>query len=48
LALTGGKNKEWLQQTSLDTWILMESCKKSARENKKISIKSLKENFFKS
>ena len=47
LALTEGKNRTWLQQTSLDTWILMEACNKSARENKKISIKSLKEKFFK-
>ena len=43
-----GKNKKWLQQSSLDTWILMEACNKSARENKKISIKLLKEKFFKS
>lgn len=47
LALTKGKNKEWLQQSSLDTWILMEACNKSAREKKKISVKSLKEKFFK-
>ena len=48
LALTKGKNKKWLQQSSLDTWILMEACNKSARENKKISVKLLKEKFFKS
>ena len=47
LALTKGKNKKWLQQSSLDTWILMEACNKSAREKKKISIKQLKEKFFK-
>lgn len=46
LAITKGKNKDWLQQSSLDTWILMEACNQSARKNKKISIKLLKEKLF--
>ena len=43
-ALTTGKNREWLQQSSLDTWILMEACNESARTNKKVSINELKKN----
>ena len=41
-ALTTGKDREWLQQSSLDTWILMEACNESARKNKKILIQELK------
>lgn len=37
-ALTSGEDKEWLQQTSLDTWILMEACNESARRKEKISV----------
>ena len=46
LAITDGKNKKWLQQSSLDTWLLMEACNQSARLKKKVSVKSLKEKFF--
>ena len=42
-ALTTGKNRQWMQQSSLDTWILMEACNESARKNEKISIQKLKE-----
>ena len=41
-ALTMGKEKEWLQQSSLDTWILMEACNESARRKEKINIKEFK------
>ena len=46
-ALTLGKDREWLQQYSLDTWILMEACNESARKNKKISVKKLKDFLIK-
>ena len=46
-ALIKGKNKEWLQQSSLDTWILMEACNESAKENRKISIYELKDFLMK-
>ena len=36
------KNKDWLQESSLNTWILMEACNLSSRLKKKISIKELK------
>ena len=42
-ALESNKDKKWLQQSSLDTWILMEACNESARKNEKISIQKLKE-----
>ena len=45
-ALTSGKDRKWLQQSSLDTWILMEACNESAKKNKKISIDKLKKYFY--
>jgi predicted dehydrogenase len=45
-ALVNGKNKNWLQESSLDTWILMEACNESARKNEKISIKNFKKNLM--
>ena len=41
-AISTGKNREWLQQSSLDTWILMEACNESARRNEKININEFK------
>ena len=41
-AITTGKDREWLQQSSLDTWILMEACNESARRNEKININEFK------
>ena len=41
-ALTTGKDKKWLQQSSLDTWILMEACNESARRKEKININEFK------
>ena len=46
-SLIKGKNKKWLQESSLDTWILMESCNESARKKEKISIKDFKKNLLK-
>jgi predicted dehydrogenase len=42
-ALKSNKDKKWLQQSSLDTWILMEACCESARKKEKILIQKLKE-----
>tara|TARA_Y100000590_G_scaffold312171_1_gene352777 strand:+ start:1030 stop:2109 length:1080 start_codon:yes stop_codon:yes gene_type:complete len=41
-ALKNKKNKKWLQQSSLDTWILMEACNESARKKEKININEFK------
>ena len=41
-ALTIGREREWLQNSSLDTWILMEACNESARRNEKISVKDFR------
>ena len=46
-ALVNGKNKNWLQESSLDTWILLEACNESARKNKKISVKEIKKSLIK-
>ena len=45
-ALHSGKNRHSLQQSSLDTWILMEACNASAKTKEKVSIKKLKEHCF--
>ena len=44
-ALTMGKDREWLQQSSLDTWILMEACNESARRSEKININEFKKHL---
>ena len=44
-ALTTGKEREWLQQSSLDTWVLMEACNESARRKEKIGIKEFKKHL---
>ena len=44
-ALTTGKDKKWLQQSSLDTWILMEACNESARSKEKIDINEFKKHL---
>ena len=48
LAITEKKNKDWLQESSLNTWILMEACNLSSRLKKKISIKELKSQLLSS
>ena len=45
-ALVSGKDRGWLHQSSLDTWILMEACNESAKRNEKISIHKLKKYFY--
>ncbi len=42
-ALTTGKDRKWLQQSSLDTWVLMEACNLSARQREKIDVNEFKE-----
>ena len=44
-ALKMGTNKKWLQQSSLDTWILMEACNESARRKEKININEFKKHL---
>ena len=41
-AVTVGTNKQWMQDTSLDTWVLMEACNHSARNMEKVSLQDLK------
>lgn len=45
-ALTSGENRDWLQESSLDTWILMEACNESARRSEKVSVLELKSNLM--
>tara|TARA_B100001123_G_C15328124_1_gene1030263 strand:+ start:2336 stop:3415 length:1080 start_codon:yes stop_codon:yes gene_type:complete len=41
-ALTTGKDRTWLEECSLDTWIAMEACNESARKCQKIDIGEFK------
>ena len=45
-AIATEKNRELLEESSLDTWILMEACNESARRKKKISIHELKKYIY--
>jgi len=42
-AIITGEGRNWLQQSSLDTWVLLEACNESARRNEKISIGEFKD-----
>ena len=41
-AIATGKNRDWLQGTTLDTWILMEACNESARTRKRVDVQSFR------
>ena len=45
-ALASNSDREWIQQTSLDTWILMEACNVSAKKKEKVSIKEIKKSLY--
>ena len=45
-AITNGKNKKILQESSLDTWILMEACNESTKKREKISIQDFKKEII--
>ncbi|SVB72768.1 uncharacterized protein METZ01_LOCUS225622 [marine metagenome] len=45
-AVTVGTNKQWMQDTSLNTWVLMEACNLSARNMEKVSVQELKLSLF--
>ena len=37
-AITAGTNREWMQETTLGTWVLMEACNKSARTRERVDV----------
>jgi predicted dehydrogenase len=41
-ALTTGQDRDWMQTSSLDTWILMEACNESARTQARVDIQLLR------
>ena len=45
-AISNKNKKDWIQQNSLDTWILMDACNESSAKKEKISVKKLKEFYF--
>tara|TARA_A100001011_G_scaffold338059_1_gene368650 strand:- start:5 stop:1075 length:1071 start_codon:yes stop_codon:yes gene_type:complete len=40
------KKNKWIQENSLDTWILMDACNESSIKNKKISVEELKKYYY--
>ena len=40
-AISTGKDRSWLQRTTLGTWILMEACNESARTHNRIDVQAL-------
>jgi len=45
-AIATGEGREWLQGTTLDTWILMEACNVSARNGERVDVAAFKEEMF--
>ncbi len=41
-AISTGKDRAWLQQTTLGTWILMEACNASARAGARVDVECLR------
>ena len=41
-AISTGKNRDWLQGTTLDTWILMEACNESARTRERVDVQAFR------
>ena len=41
-SISSGKNRDWLQGTTLDTWILMEACNESARIRERVDVQSFR------
>ena len=41
-AITTGKDRDWLQETSLGTWVLMETCNESARTRERVDVQAFR------
>lgn len=39
-AISTGKNREWIQDSTLGTWILMEACNESARTHERVDVEA--------
>lgn len=39
-AITNGTDKEWMQDTTLGTWVLMEACNESARTHARVDVEA--------
>lgn len=45
-AISTGKNRDWFQRTTLDTWVLMEACNESARTHKRVDVQAFREGLM--
>ena len=39
-AITAGTDREWMQETTLGTWVLMEACNESARTHERVDVEA--------
>ena len=39
-AITNGTDREWMQETTLGTWVLMEACNASARTHERVDVEA--------
>ena len=41
-AIIAGKDRDWLQETALDTSVLMEACNESARTRERVDVQAFR------
>lgn len=45
-ALTSGKGRDWLQDSTLGTWVLMEACNESARRQARVDVEAFRQELM--
>ena len=45
-AITNGTDREWMQETTLGTWVLMEACNESARTHARVDVEAFAAKMF--
>ena len=45
-ALTTGKDRDWIQETTLGTWLLMEAMNESARKRERVNVEQFRDRMM--
>ena len=45
-AIAAGEGREWMETSSLNTWVLMEACNESARTDSRVDVGAFREGLF--
>ena len=45
-AITNGTDREWMQETTLGTWVMMEACNESARTHARVDVEAFAAKMF--